>query len=554
MTVTTESLTEARLAADTSVGLVDHTVCSLLVERAAEHADRTALVGTRHGDGAEVRLTYAELLSEARHVATAISRMAEPGSYVALWAPNVVEWPVIQHGAAIAGVTLVALNPVLRLPELEYAVGHSGSTVLLHADVSRDYNMASVARQLGERLPSLRLVSLGDRSSWRADEIDDAVVAAAPSDPQAPVMLQYTSGTTGNPKGVLLRHRSLVNVAKLTMEYVGITPGEITVNPLPMFHTAACVIGTLGPLWIGGTQVLIEQFAPGPVLEKMRRENVRVLFFVPAVLGALLEAQRNDDTPAPRLDVALGGAAPVPASMIESAEKVFGASVVNVFGQTELAPVLTATRPGDSREDKLGTVGHPLPQVDVKIVDAAGRVCAPGETGEICARGYQQLIEYLNDPDSTSAAVDDEGFVHTGDLGSMDERGYITLTGRLKDLIIRGGENIAPAEIENCLAAHPSVLEASVVGLPDSRMGEIWPPSCGCATSTRACTPPSWDMSASTSRRTRRRSGGSSRSSCPSPRPARCRSSSCSTSWSPVDSVSSRSPIRPDPHRLPALP
>jgi fatty-acyl-CoA synthase len=466
-------LTESYAPADTTPELSDHTVCSLLAERAGEYPDRLALVGTGH-DGAEVRLTYAELYDEAQRVATAIRGLAEPGDPVAMWAPNYTEWVLIQHGAALAGVVLVALNPVLRLPELEYALDHSRARVLIHAERSRDYDLAAVAAQAAQVRPGLRLVSLSDRTDWRAEEVDPAVVAAAPTDPDLPVMLQYTSGTTGSPKGVLLRHRSLVNVARFTMEYVDMPAGAVTVNPLPMFHTAACVIGTLGPLWIAGTEVLIEQFAPGPVLDTMRREQASVLFFVPAVLGALLEAQRGSDQPAPRLDVALGGAAPVPDVMIEAAEQVFGANVVNVFGQTELAPVLTATRPGDSRRDKLTTVGHPLPQVDTKIVDpATGKVQLLGEVGEICARGYQQLIEYLHDPAATSATVDADGFVHTGDLGAMDERGYITLAGRLKELIIRGGENIAPAEIEICLAAHPSVAESAVFGLPDRRMGEV---------------------------------------------------------------------------------
>jgi fatty-acyl-CoA synthase len=199
-----------------------------------------------------------------------------------------------------------------------------------------------------------------------------------------------------------------------------------------------------------------------------------VLFYVPAVLGALLEAQRTSTEPGPLLTVAMGGASNVPSTMIEAAEQVFGAAVINIYGQTELSPALTATRPGDTRRDQLHTVGQPLPQVEVKVVDpATGDVVALGEEGEICARGYQQLIAYLHDPEATARAVDAEGFVHTGDLGSMDERGYITLTGRLKELIIRGGENIAPAAVESCLAAHPNVLGATVFGLPDERMGEI---------------------------------------------------------------------------------
>ncbi|MFL6063013.1 MAG: class I adenylate-forming enzyme family protein [Marmoricola sp.] len=469
----TTVLTTSYRPADDSLPLVELTIPALLAERAREYGDRTALVGTRHGDGAEVTYTWAALHREAQHVASAIAQVAAPGEHVALWAPNVVEWPVIQHGAAMAGVVLVALNPVLRATELTYALRHSGARVLIHADRSRDYDLAEVVARVATDFPDLRAISLSDRASWRAEVVDQAVVEAAPSDPSLPVMLQYTSGTTGNPKGVLLRHRSLVNVAKLTMEFVGVQPGAVTVNPLPMFHTAACVIGTLGPLWLGGTEILVEQFAPGPVLALLRKEQPDVLFNVPAVLGALLEAQRLSDEPPPRIARVIGGAATLPASMIEAVEQVFGAEVTNLFGQTELSPVLTATRGSDSREDQLGTVGHPLPQVDVKIVGADGSVVPLGEPGEICARGYQQLMEYLGDPGATAACVDAEGFVHTGDQGSMDPRGYITLTGRLKDLIIRGGENIAPASIESCLVGHPLVLEATVIGLPDEALGEV---------------------------------------------------------------------------------
>ncbi|MCW2856570.1 MAG: long-chain fatty acid--CoA ligase [Marmoricola sp.] len=466
-------LTTSYRPADQTLPLVEFTVPALLAERAASCASTTALVGTRHGDGLEVRLTWAELQTEAQHVATAIAAVANPGEFVALWAPNVVEWPVIQHGAAMAGVVLVALNPVLRETELRYALEHSGARVLIHADRSRDYDLAEVVDAVRPDFPGLRTISLSERSSWCADVVDRAVIDAAPTDPYLPVMLQYTSGTTGSPKGVLLRHRSVVNVAKLTMEFVGVETGAVTVNPLPMFHTAACVMGTLGPLWLGGTEILIEQFAPEPVLDVLRREQPDVLFNVPAILGALLEAQRGSTETAPRIARVIGGAATLPASMITAVEDVFGAQVTNLFGQTELSPVLTATRGSDSREDQLGTVGHPLPQVDVKIVDPAGGVVPLGEPGEICARGYQQLIEYLGDPVATAGAVDADGFVRTGDEGSMDARGYVTLTGRLKDLIIRGGENIAPAQIESCLLGHPAVLEATVVGLPDDAMGEI---------------------------------------------------------------------------------
>jgi len=463
-------LSEARRPADRSVALVDLTIGRLLAQRAAEYPERTALVGVAHGSAQPRRLTYAELLTEATRVAAGLSTLAPADSAIALWAPNVVEWPIVQYGAALAGLTLVAINPVLRDDELEYAVRHSGAALLLHADVSRDYPMGEVAERVGARLPGVHRISLSEIGSWPSPPAS----LTGPDDPDRIAMLQYTSGTTGRPKAVALRHRSLVNVAKLTMQAVGVAEGAVCLNPLPMFHTAGCVIGTLGPLWLGGTAVLVERFEPAPVLEQLRAERAEVLFYVPTVLAALLDCQRLSTDDAPRLKVVMGGAAEVAPALIDGAAAVFGATVINLFGQTELSPVLSATRPDDSRADLLGTVGRPLPQVDCKVVDpTTGRVCGIGEPGEICARGYQQFVEYLHDPQATAAALDGEGFVRTGDLGSMDERGYLTITGRLKELIIRGGENIAPADVERVLIAHPAVNDVSVVGVPDDRLGEI---------------------------------------------------------------------------------
>ncbi|WP_285028859.1 class I adenylate-forming enzyme family protein [Mycolicibacterium sp. lyk4-40-TYG-92] len=458
--------------ADTSAELVDMPIGMLLAQRCAQHPDRVALVGTRHGTGERVRLTYRQLYTEAVQTAAALSHLAEPGRSIAVWAPNVVEWTVIQYAAALAGLVLVALNPVLRDDELEYALTHSGAAVLLHADVSRDYPMAEVASRVTARIPGLQRISLSE-DRWRAPDTDQAMALPDVS-PDAVAMLQYTSGTTGRPKGVALTHRALVNVARLTLETADARTGAVCVNPLPMFHTAGCVIATLGPLWLVGTAVLIDRFTPAGALEVLRAEQPDVLFYVPAILEALLAVQRAERPPAPRIPIIMGGAALVSPELIDGAAEVFGATVLNLFGQTELAPVLSMTRPGDSREDRLATVGRPLAQVECKIVDpASGAVVAVGEPGEICARGYQQFVGYLHDPAATAVTVDADGFVHTGDLGAMDERGYLTVTGRLKDVIIRGGENISPADVERQLAGHPGITDIAVLGLPDDRWGEI---------------------------------------------------------------------------------
>jgi fatty-acyl-CoA synthase len=468
------ALERASWSADRSVDLVDFTVGELLADRAKAHPDRVAAVGVRHGTGEQVRLTYEQLHDEACRVACALTGLAERGSFIAIWAPNVIEWPIIQYGAALAGMVLVAINPALREQELHYALQHSGSAVLLHADANRDYDMAAVVRRVAANLPDLTCVSLSDPLTWRAQHIDDDSLARnTTGDAGDIVMLQYTSGTTGNPKGVLLRHASLVNVAKLTFEALSVPDGAVCLNPLPMFHTAGCVMATLGPLWIGGTAILVDRFSPAPVLQALRTEKAAVLFYVPAVLAALLEAQRNSDASAPQLHTIMGGASNVSPALIEAAEQVFGATVINLFGQTELSPVLTATRPEDSRADRLNTVGRPLPQVDCRIVDpVSGEVVGVGEPGEICARGYQALVGYLHDPEATACTIDGEGFVHTGDIGTMDSRGYLTVRGRLKELIIRSGENIAPAEIESHLVAHDDVVDCAIVGLPDNRVGE----------------------------------------------------------------------------------
>jgi len=452
------------------VPLLEGTVGGLLVEQAALRPDVVALVGTTHA-GEERRWTYAELLTAARHTAGSLLSVAEPGDHVALWAPNVAEWPIVQYAAALAGVTLVALNPALRRAELEYCLRLSQASVLIHADRARTYDMAAVVAEVAPTIPDLlEVISLSDVGRLYGSPVQPEELSA----PGSPAMMQFTSGTTGRPKGVLLAHRSLINNARLTMLTAEVEPGAVAIAPLPAFHTAGCVISHLGPAFLGGTMVLIEKFEPNAVLAAMRAEGASVLMSVPTVLGAVLQAARTADGPAPRLDTVLVGASTVPGTMIEAVEQTFGASVHNLYGQTELSPVMCLTRRSDTREDLVTSVGRPLPHTGARIVDpATGEVVPLGERGEVCARGYNQMIGYMDDSENSTATIDAEGWLHTGDLGSMDARGMITLSGRLKELIIRGGENISPTEIEIALAAHPAVAESAVIGLPDETWGEI---------------------------------------------------------------------------------
>ena len=465
------SLAQSLWVRDDSVALVEYTVGSLLEQQAHEHGEVVALVGTSHASDRERRLTYRDLYDEALRVAQGILRLTVPGEFVALWAPNVIEWPVVQYGCALAGVTLVSLNPALPAADLKFALNHSRATVLIHADRNRHHDMATVVDSIRRDCPSLRAIA--SLSNWHQWTGAPAATPLPQPDPNSAAMLHYTSGTTGTPKGVLLRHRSLVNVAKLTVQAADVVPGTVCLNPLPMFHTAACVIATLGPLWFGGCVVLPERFSPETAIELLRRESVSVLFYVPTVLHGLVDAAETSAQQPPMLRTAMGGAAPTPSALIEKAERLFGATVHTLFGQTELAPVLSMTRADDARADIVTTVGRPLPQVDCKIVDpVTGEVQPVGQAGEICARGYQQMIGYLHDPEETARTIDPDGWLHTEDLGTMDERGVITLAGRLKELIIRGGENIAPAEVEACLAEHEAVRDVVVVGVPDDRLGE----------------------------------------------------------------------------------
>jgi fatty-acyl-CoA synthase len=466
-------LTTSYWPADTSVPILERTVGDILREVAASVPEQLALVAGMPQVADRRRWTYAQLLEEAKQVARALLGRLEPGECVAVWAPGLAEWVLLELGAALAGVILVTLNPAFRPRELEYVLKQSGASAIFLVSEFRGNQMAASLEQVRSNLPKLReIISF---LQW-----EDFLASGSPSTPLPAVLpddaaqIQYTSGTTGFPKGALLHHRGIVNNARFCAQRLGVQPGEVWLNPMPLFHTAGCVLGVLGALQSQATQIPIPAFDPGLVFDLIERERVNVSCTVPTMLIALMEHPDFQRRNLSSLRLVFAGGTLVPAELVRRVESRLGVTFSIVFGTTECSPLLTQTWPDDALEDKATTIGQPLPQTEVKIADPlSGEPVLIGSRGELCTRGYLVMKGYYEMPEATAAAIDGDGWYHTGDLASMDERGYCRVEGRLKDMIIRGGENIYPREIEDVLFTHPSVAEVAVIGVPDEKYGEV---------------------------------------------------------------------------------
>lgn len=464
-------LTTSYWPLDASRPLLDITVGGLLQEAAADAPETTALVSVAPGRDART-WTYAELLGDAELAASWLLERFRPGEHVAVWAPNVPEWIVLQYGAALAGLVLVTTNPALRVAELAYALDRSHAVAVFHVEEFRGTDMASLVREVLPQVPAVReAVRLEGwldevRGTPRRAELPDV-------DPRSPTQIQFTSGTTGSPKAAVLKHMAMVTNAALVRERCGAPVDATFATALPLFHTAGCGLSSMGSVYGRATLVLAEVFDPTTLLTAIQHHRAVVLGGVPAMLHGLLAHPELESFDLSSLEVVMSGGDLVPPALVDAWENLCGARASAVYGQTELSPILCQTRPTDERDDNLFTAGQPLPQVEVTIVDpGTGAVRPIGIEGEICARGYQCMAGYLDMPEETARTVDGEGWLHTGDLGSMDARGFVTVTGRLKDMIIRGGENIYPREIEDVLVSHPAVTNAIVLGLEDEAWGE----------------------------------------------------------------------------------
>jgi fatty-acyl-CoA synthase len=371
----------------------------------------------------------------------------------------------------MAGLVLVTVNPSYQKRELKYVLEQSRSEAVYTVAKFRGSPLQAIADEVCAGIPAIRhRILLPDHAALFDGEGDGSLPEVRPGDV---TQIQYTSGTTGFPKGALLHHHGLVQNARDVMARCGLVAGDTFLHIMPLFHTTGCAINVLGVIGAGATMLLAPMFDPATIVRVIERERPDVLLGVPTMLVALCDEAGRSGLQGSSLRRIMSGGAMVAPELIARVRAAFGPTVQIVYGQTECSPVITMVWEDDALDDLTGTIGQPLPNMDVAILDTKTSAVLPvGEQGEICTRGYHVMTGYNDNPEATAKAIDKDGWLHTGDLGRMDGRGYVTITGRVKEMIIRGGENLFPAEIENAMLEHPDVGEVAVVGVPCPTYGE----------------------------------------------------------------------------------
>ena len=453
--------------------LIGETIGENLERTVARFGDREALV-VRHQ---QVRLTYAELNERVDALARGLLGAGlGKGDRVGIWAPNCAEWVLTQYATAKAGIILVNVNPAYRTSELEYALRQSGCRMLVAARSHKTSDYAGMIDEVRGDLPELERVVLLDSPDW-----EELQAGGGPApDPDAldsddPINIQYTSGTTGFPKGATLSHHNILNNAFFVGEGCGYDEHDRVCIPVPFYHCFGMVMGNLGCTTHGSAMVIPEAaFEPGAVLATVQEERCTSLYGVPTMFIAELSHPEFGTFDLSSLRTGIMAGSPCPIEVMKKViERMHMDEVTICYGMTETSPVSTQTAAGDSLEKRTQTVGRVHPHLEVKLIDPASGATVPrGEPGELLTRGYSVMAGYWNDPERTAEAVDEHGWMHTGDLATMDDEGYLNIVGRSKDMVIRGGENIYPREVEEFLHTHPDVLEAAVIGVPDERYGE----------------------------------------------------------------------------------
>lgn len=468
------SLETSHWEPDYSLDLIETTLGNLMRKVASEVPDRPFLVEIIGGRDERRRWTYNEFVAEAERVARGLLAHFEPGDRVAVYGTNCAEWVLLQHGMALAGILLVPVNPAYTASELGYLLSNSRAAGLFHDDEFRGRQLSEVVDEvLQQDLPSLRKV-------MRTADLSSVMAAAAADTPLPQVrpgdalQVQYTSGTTGKPKGGLLHHRGAINTARNIARRMNFPDGGVHINAMPMFHIAGATVTELGVIAHRGTFVLLSHWDPELMMEAFQSERGNATLIVPTMILGILNHPNRSQFDLSSWQTILSGASNVPAALVRRVHDEIGCGVCIIFGQTETNGPITLTAPDDHIDDQTDTVGRPLPHTEVRVVDTGTlETSAVGEPGEVWVRGFQTMTGYFESPQQTADTVLPDGWLRTGDIGTMDSRGYLRITGRRKEVIIRGGLNLYPKEIEDVIFLHPAVDQVAVVGLPDEKWGEI---------------------------------------------------------------------------------
>ncbi|MFF3212757.1 AMP-binding protein [Streptomyces sp. NPDC002886] len=459
----------------------------LLGDTIGENLDRTvrrfpgrdALVDMASGR----RWTYAQFAADVDALALGLLDLGiAKGDRVGIWAPNRPEWTMVQYATARIGAVLVTVNPAYRSHELEYVLRQSGIRLLVAADRFKTSDYAAMIEEVRPRCPDLEFTALLDGPLWnslqergrRADRAELLRAQAALS-PDDAVNIQYTSGTTGFPKGATLSHHNILNNAYFVGELCHYTEQDRVCIPVPFYHCFGMVMGNLACTSHGAAMVIpAPAFDPGATLAAVQAEACTSLYGVPTMFIAELAHPDFGTYDLSSLRTGIMAGSPCPVEVMKEVIDRMGMREVSIcYGMTETSPVSTQTRVDDSVERRVSTVGRVGPHLEVKVVDpATGRTLPRGEPGELCTRGYSVMLGYWDQPERTAEAVDAARWMHTGDLAVMDGDGYLSITGRIKDMVIRGGENLYPREIEEFLHAHPDIMDVQVIGVPDPKYGE----------------------------------------------------------------------------------
>ena len=462
-----------------SAPLLEETIGANLDRTIERFGERDALISCQQGR----RYTYSELGAAVDELARALMAAGvERGDRLGIWSPNCAEWVLVQYATAKAGVILVNINPAYRTTELEYALKQSGCRMLISAPAFKSSDYRAMVEEVHSNLPKLEQVVYLDGEDWDAllagaervgqDELDALGRELAPHDP---INIQYTSGTTGFPKGATLTHHNILNNGFYIGEGCRYTEADRVCIPVPFYHCFGMVLGNLA-CTTHGTAIVIPApaFDPEATLAAVAGEGCTSLYGVPTMFIAMLRHERFADYDYSSLRTGIMAGSPCPVEVMKRViDRMHMSEVCICYGMTETSPVSTQTAHDDPLEKRVGTVGRVHPRVEIKIVDPETGTTVPrGVSGELCTRGYSVMSGYWNDPDRTAEAIDADGWMHTGDLATMDDEGYLNIVGRIKDMVIRGGENIYPREIEEFLHSHPGVADVQVVGVPDERYGE----------------------------------------------------------------------------------